>query len=281
MSPDDGVPILKLVRTEQVRFHEHPEGHRALRLRERLRTERLLRHPPIVAALPGERYMLLDGANRVRALGELGYSHAPVQVIDYGDPAVRLKGWHHLLLEGGPLDLRAAYAAIPGVRVREVAEGDLTNLLELRRVFAVLVDEAARCWGLFAERDTFDLRRWIQVLDAVVSAYEGRTPLERIKLADFSKLPHVFEAVAHQLVLFPVLTKSELLHLASESVLIPTGISRHLIPGRALGLHLDLAFLESKAPEADLQAHFAHFLEQLEMQGKIRFYEESVFIMNE
>lgn len=281
MTPGDGVPILELVRTAQVRFHEHPEAQRTGRLVERLRQEKVLRNPPIVARLSADRYMLLDGANRVGALRDLGYSHVPVQIIDYGDPAVRLKGWHHLLLEGGPLDLRGVYQGIPGVRLREVPAGELTNLLELRRVFAVLVEESTKCWGLFADTETFDLRGWIRILDTVVSAYEGRTQLERIKLAEFSKLPHVFETVAHQLVLFPVLTKSELLHLASEGVLIPTGISRHLIPGRALGMNLDLAFLESGEGEAELQEHFERFLDQIEMQGKIRFYEESVFIMNE
>jgi len=48
----------------------------------------------------------------------------------------------------------------------------------------------------------------------------------------------VIQSVQHQVCLFPVLHKEELLRLASEGVLIPTGLTRHIIPGRALGINL-------------------------------------------
>ena len=73
-----------------------------------------------------------------------------------------------------------------------------------------------------------------------VWSYEGRSDLERIKLAEFSKLPQVIRTVQHQLCLYPGLAKAELLELARAKVMIPTGVTRHLIPGRALGLNLDL-----------------------------------------
>ena len=55
------------------------------------------------------------------------------------------------------------------------------------------------------------------MLDRIVSCYEGQSDLERIKLADFSSLPEVIRTVEHQLCLFPVLTKEELMELAQDS----------------------------------------------------------------
>ena len=127
-------PELRLVPTERVRFHEHAERRRTVRLMERIRADAQLRNPPIVADLANGHYLLLDGANRVSAFLELGYSHIPVQVVDYGDAAVQLKGWHHLLLEGGTLNLRETYAALPGVVVRPVPRAQLARLLALRQV---------------------------------------------------------------------------------------------------------------------------------------------------
>jgi hypothetical protein len=275
-------PDLRLVLTASIRFHEHPEQRRTLRLVERVRREKILRNPPIVAELDADRLLLLDGANRVSAFLELGYSHIPVQVIDYADPAIELKGWHHLLLEGHVLDLAGAYRKIPGLQVRRVQNEELERLLELRRVYAVLVDETATCWGLFPEtRGRFDLHEWIHTLDRVIAAYEGKAELERIKMADYSNLPHVFDTMEHQLCLFPLLSKSELIELADAAIRLPTGITRHLVPGRALNLNIGLDFLTEMQGEEERGAHFARFIDSLEVEGRIRFYEEAVFILNE
>lgn len=277
----EGVPDLRLVQPARIRLHEHPERSRTLRLVDRLREERTLRNPPIVARLDDEDHVLLDGANRVSALAELGYSHVPVQVIDYARPEVQLKGWHHLLLEGAKLDLRDRYAALSGARLESAPLADVAGLLALRRVFAVLVDETGAAWALRPASGRVELREWMAVIEAVVAAYEGRTRLERIKLADYAELPEVFRAVEHQLVLYPVITKAELLHLVAEGLRIPTGLTRHLIPGRALGLHLPLGFLLEPWCDERKAEHFHRVVDDLEMRGRIRYYEESVFVMNE
>lgn len=283
MATTELMPNLRLVPVDRVRFHEHPERSRTLRLVERLRSEAFLRNTPIVADMDSGEFLLLDGANRVSAFMELGYSHIPVQVVDYGDERVQLKGWHHLLVNGRSLKLKEKFGALEGVKLAEVPQQRLTRLLELRTVYAVLVDESAQCWGLFPNREgaTIEIRERIRVMDQAVAAYEGQSKLERIKLAEFSRLPAVLRTVDHQLCLFPVLAKNELLQLAGQGVMIPTGLTRHLIPGRALGINLDLKFLAEPTGETEKLERFRAYVEGLEMEGRIRFYEESVFIMNE
>lgn len=282
MSASEVRPYLALVPTASIRFHEQPEPHRTSRLMDRIRTEALLRNPPIVASMNNGDYLLLDGANRVTAFRDLNYAQIPVQIVDYGQEAIQLKGWHHLLLQGRALNLRSQFAALPGVSLRAVPHEQLSPLLELRRAYAVLVDESAAAWGLYPEpAHAPTIHDRIAVLNRVIGAYEGQSRLERIKLADYSKLPEVIRSVDHQLILFPVLTKEELLQLAGNGVLIPTGITRHLIPGRALGINLPLGFLRELPDFASRQRHFEQHLLKLEMEGRIRFYEESVFIMNE
>jgi hypothetical protein len=275
-------PTLRLVPTSAVRFHEHPERRRTQRLVERLRRDRFLRNPPIVAELDAGTYVLLDGANRVSAFGEIGYPQVPVQVVDYADPALELKQWHHLLLEGAALDLRAAFGAIPDVRFETVTRQEIGSLLERRQVFAALVDERETYWGLFpVQGGAFGLRRWMAVLERVVGAYEGRTQLERIKWAEYRDLPPVYQQREHQLCVFPVIGKPELLQIARDGLLIPTGITRHVVPGRALALNVDLEFLTALNSDAERTAHFDAFVQRLEVEGRIRFYEESVYLLNE
>ncbi len=275
-------PVLRLVPTAAVRFHEHPEPRRTARLVERIRDERMLRNPPVVTEYDTGRYVLLDGANRVSAFRQIGYALVPVQVVDYDDAAIELKGWHHLLLEGAGLELRAAYRRISGVRVEAVSRQQMAALLDRRLAFAVLVDDKGGCWALLPEAGTgFGLRRWIAVLEQVVDAYEGKTRLERIKWADWSELPPLYKTLEHQLCLFPRLAKPELLQIVRDGLLIPTGITRHVVPGRALGLDLDLDFLARASTDDERQAHFEAHVHGLEMQGRIRYYEESVFLLDE
>jgi hypothetical protein len=282
MPPARNRPELRLARIPDIHFHERAERGRTARLTDRLRRERLLRNPPIVASLGSERWVLLDGANRVSACRDLGYSHMPVQVVDYDDPAIQLKGWHHLLLERESLDLRATYGRIPGVRLAKVSTEQLATLLGARQAFAVLVDVQHVCWGLFPETGSKpDVHAWIDVLHQVVDAYEGKSKLERIKWADDAALLPVYQTVEHQICLFPTLSKPELLQLAHAGTMIPTGITRHLVPGRALGLNLDLDFLTQLESDAEQRQHFEAFVHRLEVEGRIRYYEESVFILNE
>ena len=79
MPESDLFPRLALVPSSAIRFHERPERRRTVRLTERLRNEAFLRNPPIVAEMGDERFLLLDGANRVAAFMELGLSHVPAR----------------------------------------------------------------------------------------------------------------------------------------------------------------------------------------------------------
>ena len=221
MASSELMPDLRLVPVERIRFHEHPERRRTRRLVKRIRQDAFLRNPPIVAAMNDGHFLLLDGANRVGAFAELGFSHVPVQVVDYGDERIQLKGWHHLRVNNHPLELRRPYEALPGVTLRPVEPPLLLELLERREVLAILVDETTACWGLFppGEGSKLGIHDRIAVLEQVVGAYEGQSRLERIKLADFSLLPDVIRSVGHQLCLFPVFSKEELLGAVRRSFL--------------------------------------------------------------
>ncbi|MCZ6553642.1 MAG: hypothetical protein O7A67_07535 [SAR324 cluster bacterium] len=283
MSHPETMPLLRLVPSDSILFHERPERRRTERITRRIREDRQLRNPPIVADLKDGKYLLLDGANRVSGMKALHYSHTPVQVVDYGEPSIELKGWHHLLIQGRALNLLDSLRAMDQLAVRQVEAVEIERLLEARRLLAIFVDEGAAAWGLYPAQDSpkVDSFARIAALERIVATYEGQSDLERIKLAEFSNLPEVIRSVEHQLCLFPALYKEELLELARAQVMIPTGITRHLIPGRALGLNLALDFLTALPSDEAKQAHFQDYLDRLEIEGRIRFYEESVFIMNE
>jgi len=300
MPHPDFLPRLELIPVRRIRFHERPEHRRTKKLVGRLSREGMLRNPPIVAEIGEEDYLLLDGANRVSAFAELRYREVPAQIVDYADPEILLTGWHHLLLEPEKLELERRYREIEALEVREIrGPGESTGhlgkageaverALAFRQVYAVWMDRAGRTWGLYPAGPAPSVVERMQMLTRIIACYENRSALERVKLAAYDDLPTVTAGREHELCLFPTLTKEELVALVRIGELIPTGITRHIIPGRVLGLNLDLAFLREApaggsdpAASSERRAHLREHVESLALAGRVRYYEEPVFILNE
>src|SRR5690606_4300916 len=75
---------VRFVDLDRVVPHEATDPRRAEKLASRLEEERLIRNPPVVAAI-GDRYVVLDGATRTDALRRLGSRHAVVQDVSVED----------------------------------------------------------------------------------------------------------------------------------------------------------------------------------------------------
>nr|MDQ3361488.1 ParB N-terminal domain-containing protein [Actinomycetota bacterium] len=84
---------LRLVESGCLLLHEaHDEG-RLARLKGRIASEGEQRNP-VLASPYGDRFLVLDGAHRVRAMDELGARFVLVQVVE---PPERAEGWGHVV----------------------------------------------------------------------------------------------------------------------------------------------------------------------------------------
>src|SRR3990172_164351 len=70
------LPDLRILPIDHLLLHEEHDAQRSQPLGARLAADGVLRNPPVVAPLPGEdRFVVLDGANRVTALAVLNIPH--------------------------------------------------------------------------------------------------------------------------------------------------------------------------------------------------------------
>jgi hypothetical protein len=107
------MPVLRFVPVADLIPHEQADQVRTEPLVQRLRTEGVLKNPPVVAPIPGEpRYVVLDGANRVEAARRLGLPHLVVQVVDYEDPRLVVEAWTHVISGEDP---QAFFEAVRGI----------------------------------------------------------------------------------------------------------------------------------------------------------------------
>lgn len=266
------MPDLRIVSAGDVSLHEDADPVRVERLVTRLRQDGVLRNPPVAAATSDHRYVVLDGANRTSAMAAIGASVVPLQVVDYGDPAIRLDVWRHLLVE--PMDVVAAVRAT-GLSVERASREAAARALDERK---------AACY-VVTNHDAFVVplsrsRPLAATLSLAVSAYKGAAQIYRVPSEDFEALAREYGEVS-AIIVFSRLGKQDILEIAASPVKLPTGITRHLIPGRALRLNLPLDALTTPGAVEEKNRALQDLIRQRLLNNAVRFYPEGAYLFDE
>ena len=273
LSTGQRLPDLRIVSAERLYLHEESDPVRVARLAERMREEGILRNPPVVAPLPdGSGFVVLDGANRTSALIHIGARALPVQVVDYDDPAVRLDVWHHFLTDAADL---AARLASMGLSVRSTGADEAERLLG-RRVIACYF-KTHRGTEIVGQLRSATLAA---TLAQVVAAYKGTVRIYRVLATDLDTLASEY-GIEGTVVVFPLFSKRDILEIARAPVKLPTGITRHLITGRALRVNVPLHILTSPDDIEDMNRWLLETIHKKLLDNRIRYYPEASFLFDE
>jgi L-serine kinase (ATP) / ParB family transcriptional regulator, heme-responsive regulator len=275
-------PDLRILPIELLVEHEYNDAQRTEPLARRLEEEGLLKNPPVVTPLGGDdpRYVVLDGANRITALHLLNYPHILVQVVPYAEPQVTLTTWHHVIECMDPKSLTAELTNLEGVDLV------LTDRLRARaglarREYLLYVIRADG--EVFAARTSVprrDVQEQNRLVNALVDTYKDRCRLHRVMTEDLEEVKQLYPEVAG-LVIFPQYDTSEVLELAQDGELLPAGLTRHLIQGRALRLNYPLSELKSSESLEEKNAALRTWLLQKLSTKEVRFYGETTYLFDE
>jgi hypothetical protein len=272
------IPTLQFVATSDLVLHEQHDASRTAPLSERLQNDGFLKNPPVVAPIPGNgRFVVLDGANRSTALARLGMPHVVVQIVDYEDPDLVLDSWHHLVAEIPPDEFAAAIQSIPNITL------DPTDLLSAR---AALARRHALAYLVCPNGDVLivggegDLHGQAALLNSLVDVYRYRSRIYRVSTDQLDYLkPYYRNVIA--LVVFPRYVPAEIIELARSGAKLPAGITRHIIPRRALRLNVPLTKLVENKTLAEKNDWLQAWLRKKLADKEIRFYEESTWLFDE
>jgi hypothetical protein len=272
-------PDLRILPIELLVEHEFNDAQRTGPLASRLQAEGLLKNPPIVAPFDDDpRFVVLDGANRTTALNTLGFTCCLVQVVNYDDPPVTLTTWHHVVTGIGLDDYMSGIVAIQGL---DMAPIDLLHAragLARRELLAYIICADGQVFA--ARAKTSDLHEQNALLNTMVDTYKDRGRLYR------AATDHLYEA--HRLypdltglVVFPRYEASEVIALARDGELLPTGLTRHLIRGRALRTNYPLSELSASNSLEEKNERLRDWLKSKLGSREIRFYGEATFLFDE
>jgi hypothetical protein len=269
--PSGGFPDLRIVPVEDLLLHERVDLERVSRLIDRLSADGILKNPPIVASLPGsERFLLLDGANRVSAIQNLDIPHLIVQVEPFDNPKLEIRHWNHVVRDIEASELVRKAREIPGVTVARSPSGE-GYLASIRTGESEVIH-------LF---DRGELSSRIEHLHALVDVYyRGNARMDRVNHEDVAALkehhPH-FGA----LVSFTDFEKTEVRAVAEGGYLLPSGVTRMLVPRRVLGFNLRLPLLKSNLPLEEKRRWLEEEMKHKVAEHKVRYYQEPTFVFDD
>jgi hypothetical protein len=276
------LPDLRIVPTALLVPHEQEDESRVSRLSGRLRAAGVLKNPPIVTEVAsterGPCLVVLDGANRVSAARAAGLPHFLVQVVRYDDPGVDLTTWHHAL-SGFPYDrLERELQRVPGLTLRHEGESHARALLARREAIALVLSGPDDALTLLGDHGLYERNA---LLNAVVDLYRDRVPFHRATRDSLTEARARFPDVT-ALVVFPKFHPDEIIEIATSGARLPAGITRHVIPWRALRVNIPLDMLADPAKSIEEKNRWLRaWIEERIAQKHVRFYAESTILFDE
>jgi hypothetical protein len=271
------LPNLQILPTKLLVPHEECDPRRVEKLSRRILEEGILKNPPVVAALPeSDRFVVLDGANRALSFQHAGVPHIVAQLVSYADPGVMVDTWYHVV-SGMKLDeFEAALTQIVGVQFQA------SNLEESR--WALVAEEALAyiiCEnGVRKVIPPAGRHRDISLLCDLVNAYKGKADIFRAS-NDIWEIQKPYYPDITGLIVFPKLRPADILHAAQNDYKIPTGITRHIIPARALNINIPLGILMADWTLEQKREWMQNWWMDRMAMNSIRYYAESTFSFNE
>jgi len=244
---------LRLVDLDCLILHEAHDEDRLARLRNRMEAEGEQRNPVIVS--PHEdRYLVLDGAHRVRALGELGSPLALVQTVE---PPEKAEGWGHLL---GGIE-KAELGNLRGLEASErPGERQLAEV------------ETAGEGTIFLSSTEEGLQGRVQALWSLQALYPKGVVVHRVEPDGAVPL-----SKGQVLVRYRGFTPRELAAIVDTGTVLPAGITRFRVQERVLGVGYPLENMMG-GDVGTQNDKLERYVRKRWNEGRVRLYGEPVVL---
>lgn len=270
------LPDLKIIPVDQIVFHEEPDNERSSSLEIFLQKEGKIKNPPIVAYYNDHGHsILLDGANRITALKNLGVKDVIVQRIDLFDPDLIFLNWHHAIEKLSKDSLLNEIKKIDGVQIKNTEEEDKIDF-----------DEQGLCKISFRDGTVYhiltatNLLTKIALLNKLTAIYHGFDYMDRVSYTNLEHLKRNYPEFC-SVISFRKITKEELIRIVENGKKLPSGVTRIILPKRALRLNVPLDILRFEAPVEEKNHWLQKRINQQVKDKSIRFYFEPTFLFDE
>ena len=254
------IPSLKDLRRVEpgcLILHEAHDEARLARLKERIDSEGEQRNP-VVASPHGDRFLVLDGDHRVRAMDELGARFVLVQVVDTPE---RAEGWGHVVGGMGAPDPDDANGLVVAEAPGREARGE-----------AVAEIETAGGESIFVRsRETGPLAR-SRAMWALRARYPEEAAVRRVEPDGTVRLLR-----GEALIRYRPFSPGELAEIVGSGAVLPAGVTRFRVRERVLGVRYPLGRMMDGEPRVR-NVELRRFVSERWAENRVRYYREPVVL---
>lgn len=266
-------PHLEILPAEKIYLHEHHDPQRTEPLKERIRTSGILYNPPLVIPFTNgdDGYMVLDGANRITSLKELGLPHVLAQIVDPASPGVSLQTWNHVLWGisfAAVLDQITAleHAALKPIEGIQFGPQTIAVLQTPDKIYRAI-------------ESTLPDNRSQQITE-LVRMYSTAARFDRTMIENIETLDGIYQQLAG-LIIYPPFEIEEVINFCRDDKLLPAGVTRFIVSPRALRVKYPLDNLSADLPLEEKRTQLKEFIQERMHKKGVRIYTETTVIYDE
>jgi len=208
---------------------------------------------PVIVSPHEDRYLVLDGAHRVRALGELGSRFALVQTVE---PPERAEGWGHLL---------------DGIEITGLGNAGGIDVSE-KPGPAPLAEVETAGGTLYLSAHKEGLKERVRALWDLQSFYPKAGVVRRIEP---DGAVHLSEGEV--LIRYRTFTPGDLAAIVDSGAVLPAGITRFRVQERVLGVRYPLDKMQN-GDASTRNDELREFVESRWNENRVRYYGEPVVL---
>ncbi len=264
---------LEVIAIKDILTHEELDPSNSKELISFLKKSQTLSNPIIVASLGKKKYLQLDGMNRIHSFKMLGIKTITSQIVDYNDQEeIQLSSWLHIFRG----DLKKFINFIKKDKSLIVSQGRMD---QVGHRYIKETDFGRLCTIVTNKKEVFFISTGgnfsdkIKRMNYLVSFYKDNLSRGTLPYTlDHDNVKLFFKQYPKDniVVVFPTFTPQQIIESANSRVLLPTGITRHLVRGRVININLPLNLFNEKKSLKEQNKEQDRIL----LQKRSRLYEE-------
>ena len=275
---DESLPRLEILPVANMVVHEWHDEQRTPPLIARFQQSGVCRNPPIVTSLQdgSQRYMVLDGANRITAFRKMGIPHVVVQVVDPDDAGLKLYNWNHVVWGWESSEFLSTLAQMSDFNLVS-GEGEMPDLVGDSGL-AMIQTAHGDLYSIHTSVEAFEQR--VGILNAIVDSYKDQAKLDRTNEWSVVRLKAIYPDLCG-LVIFPHFEIYQVLSLVAKGCLLPAGITRFMISPRVLHLNYPIDEMTAEKTLEEKKATLQRFIQERIADKGVRYYAEATYLFDE
>ncbi len=264
-------PELEVVSADTIMFHEQPDKNISARLIGKIARDGFLKNPPIVGKTAAGQYILLDGANRTSALIQMEIEHVCVQTVNLDDPHLDISAWSHAVEHPIRRQLEQSLEK-QGIDYMERPVDDQKSDSLVEILFRDGTGLAVPPCASSADN--------VSLLHSITRLYLHQGRMDRVSYYNLDDLIRNYQDFS-ALFIYSEIEKSDLVNIARSREKMPSGLTRILLPKRALHFNMPLEILSSPESLKHKNDWLKNDIAKRIRAKSIRFYREPTFVFDD